>query len=86
MTTSTYKDFPFTAYGVKFISRIDTGSALYPRINSLPDGLFNQMNIEAITNLVGNASLLTRDELVNELARANEGGSYAFLLLDEDNN
>lgn len=86
MTTSTYQDFPFTAYGVKFISRVDKGSALYPRINSLPSGLFTQMNIEAVTNMIGNASLLTRDELLAELEKVNEGGSYAFILLDEGSN
>ena len=86
MTTSTYQDFPFTANGVKFISRVDTGSALYPRINSLPAGLFNQMNIDAVSQIIGDASEFTREELVEELARVNEGGSYAFILLDEENN
>ena len=86
MTTSTYQDFPFTAYGVKFISRVDKGSALYPRINSLPSGLFTQMNINAVSEIIGDASLLTREELLEELARVNDGGSYAFILLDEENN
>ena len=86
MTNKTYTDYPFTAHGVKFISRVDNGSALYPRINSLPNGLFTQMNIDAVTSMIGDASLLTHDELVTELARVNEGGSYAFILLDEENN
>ena len=75
MTTSTYQDFPFTAYGVKFISRVDKGSPLYPRINSLPSGLFTQMNIDAVSEIIGDASLLTREELLEELARVNDGGS-----------
>ena len=86
MTTSTYQDFPFTAYGVKFISRVDKGSPLYPRINSLPNGLFNQMNIDAVSQIIGDASQFTREELLEELARVNEGGSYAFILLDEGSN
>lgn len=86
MTTSTYQDFPFTAYGVKFISRVDKGSPIYSRINSLPNGLFTQMNIDAVSEIIGDASLLTHDELLSELARVNDGGSYAFILLDEENN
>jgi hypothetical protein len=41
------------------------------------------MNIQAVTEIIGDASLLTRDELLAELDRVNAGGSHAFILLDE---
>jgi hypothetical protein len=56
------------------------------QIAMLPEGIFAQMNIGAVTELLGNASILTHTELVNELDRINEGGSTAFILLDEGNN
>jgi hypothetical protein len=86
MTTTTYTDFPFTTNGVKFISRVHSHSPFLSQIQSLPEGMFVSMNIGAISDLVGDASLLTRDELVSKLEKINEGGTHAFILLDEENN
>jgi hypothetical protein len=52
----------------------------------LPEGLFAKVNIDAVTEIIGDASLLTYKELKSELERVNEGGSTAFILLDEENN
>jgi hypothetical protein len=86
MTNTTYTDFPFTTNGVNFISRVYSNSPFLSRIQSLPEGVFISMNIDAITDLVGDASLLTHDELVSELETINAGGSHAFILLDEGAN
>ena len=86
MTTTNYKDYPFTANGVKFISRINANSPFAGSLAKLPTQLVTQMNIEAVTELVGDASLMTRDELLEELARVNDGGTHAFILLDEGSN
>ena len=86
MTNTTYTDFPFTANGVKFISRIHADSPNAPYISRLPEGVFTQLNIDAVTDLLGDASLFTRDELLAELERVNEGGTHSFILLDEENN
>jgi hypothetical protein len=86
MTTTTYTDYPFTAQGVKFISRVYNNAPLANKIASLPAGVFTKLNIDAVTEIIGDASLLTYTELVNELKRVNEGGSTAFILLDEENN
>jgi len=78
-----YMDYPFTANGVKFLSRVYSNSPLARTIASLPESIFSQMNIQAVTEIIGDASLLTRDELLAELARVNAGGTHAFILLDE---
>jgi hypothetical protein len=83
MTTTNYTDYPFTAQGVKFISRVYNNAPLANKIASLPAEVFAQLNIDAVTEIIGDASLLTHTELVNELKRVNEGGSTAFILLDE---
>jgi len=86
MNTTTYIDYPFTAQGVKFISRVYQNSPLATRIASLPSEIFAQLNIDAVTEIIGDASLLTYTELKSELERVNEGGSTAFIMLDEESN
>lgn len=84
MTTTNYTDYKFSANGVKFISRINADSPNVPYISRLPEEVFIQLNIEAVTELIGDASLLTHDELVSELERINEGATHSFILLDEE--
>lgn len=86
MTTATYTDFPFTANGVNFVSRIHSDSPFLSQIQSLPKTIFSDMNIQAVTEIIGDASLLTREELLTELERINDGGTHAFILLDEGSN
>ena len=81
MTTSTYIDYPFTANGVNFISRVFSHSELSAKIASLPEGVFAQLNQEAVRDIIGDPSLLTTAELLEELERVNEGGTHAFILL-----
>jgi hypothetical protein len=82
MTTATYTDYPFTANGVNFISRVFTHSEMAKRIANLPAGVFAQLNQEAVSDLIGDPSLLTTAELLKELESVNDGGSHAFILLD----
>lgn len=79
-----YTDYPFTANGVNFISRINFDSPNTPYISRLPESVFIQMNIDAVTELIGDASLLTHDELVSELERINEGATHSFILLGDN--
>jgi hypothetical protein len=83
MTTTTYKDYPFIVNGVKFISRINADSPFAGSLAKLPTQVVTQMNIEAVTELIGDASLFTHEELLEELKRVNDGGTHAFILLDE---
>ena len=82
--TTNYTDYKFSANGVKFISRVFDNSPFLSQIKTMPEGIFAQLNQEAISDLLGDASLLTNDELVSELEKINAGKSHAFILLDEE--
>ncbi len=84
MTNSTYTDFPFTVSGINFISRVYSHSEMLAQINALPKPIFEQMNQEAVKEIIGDPSLLTSDELLLELDRINEGGTHAFILLGDN--
>ena len=86
MTTINYTDYKFTANGVKFISRINADSPFAGSLAKLPAQVVTDMNIQAVSEMIGNASLFTRDELLAELERVNDGGTHAFILLDEESN
>jgi hypothetical protein len=58
-----------------------THSELLSTIQSLPAGVFAQLNSDAVTEIIGDPSLLSTAELLTELERVNEGGSHAFILL-----
>jgi hypothetical protein len=81
MTNETYTDYPFTVNGVNFISRIYSHSEFLETINRLPEGAFAQLNSEAVKEIIGDPSLLSTAELLDELARVNEGGTHSFILL-----
>ena len=81
-----YKDYPFTANGVNFISRIDANSPFAGALAKMPNEMVVAMNIQAVSEMIGDASLFTRDELLSELERVNDGGTHAFILLDEGSN
>ena len=81
MSNATYTDFPFTVKGINFISRVYSHSDMSARIASLPEGVFAKLNEEAVRDIIGDPSLLTTAELLEELERVNEGGSHAFILL-----
>jgi hypothetical protein len=78
---SEYTDYPFTSNGVNFISRVYNESPMASQIASLPIPIFQQMNESAVKELIGNASLLSTDELIRELEHVNKGGTHAFILL-----
>jgi hypothetical protein len=81
MTNATYTDYPFTSNGVNFVSRVMETSPFAKTISQLPEGVFASMNIQAVTEIIGDASLLTTAQLLSELERVNDGGTHAFILL-----
>ena len=85
MTNTTYTDFPFTANGINFVSRIHSNSPFLSKIQGLPEGIFAQMNISAVEDLLTIGKTYTLDEVQAELDRVNEGGTHAFILLGENN-
>ena len=84
MTTTNYTDYKFSVNGVKFISRINANSPFAGSLAKLPSQVVIDMNVQAVTELVGDASKFTRDEVLEELERVNDGGTHAFILLDEE--
>ena len=76
-----YTDYPFTSNGVNFISRINHDSPFARQLASLPREVVDGMNIDAVTQMIGDASKFTTAELLAELERVNEGGTHAFILL-----
>jgi hypothetical protein len=84
MTNATYTDYPFTLNGVNFISRVFTHSHMAQTIASLPEGIFAQLNQDAVSEIIGDPAQLTIEELEDELNRVNEGGTHAFILLGEN--
>lgn len=84
MTTATYTDYPFTANGINFISRIYTHSDMAEKIANLPAGVFAQLNQEAVRDIIGDPSLLTLTELELELERINEGWTHAVIMLGDE--
>jgi hypothetical protein len=73
--------FPFTVDGVEFVSKLDIEGSMYQQVKNLPEGLFSRMNESAIRELIGKVSLMSRDEIQQELDRVNEGFSQAYLEL-----
>ena len=47
----------------------------------MPTEIFVQMNIGAVKELIGNASLFTTSELLAELERVNDGATHSWILL-----
>ena len=77
----TYTDYPFTADGVNFVSRIADHSPFLGTIKNIPADQFVEMNIQAIQELLGRPSLMTQAEILSELERVNEGATHSWILL-----
>lgn len=84
--TTTYTDYKFTANGVNFVSRIYSHSPFAGTLSKMHPVVIADMNIQAVTEMIGDASLFTHEELLEELARVNEGATHAYILLDEGSN
>ena len=84
MTNATYTDYPFTSNGINFFSRVYSHSEMAGVISSLPAEIFTSMNQNAIEELIGDPSLLSTPELLQELTHLNEGGTGVFLMLGDN--
>ena len=80
-TITRFALFPFTHKGFDFVSHVEIESSVYPQIANLPEGVFITMNKNMIDELITITENSTREELISELERINDGGSYAFLRL-----
>jgi hypothetical protein len=73
--------FPFTVDGVEFVSLVDPTGNMYQQIKRIPAEVFTSMNSDAIRELIGKVSLMSKSEIQAELDRVNDGYQQAYLAL-----
>ena len=76
-----WKSYPFTADGVEFVSLIDPNGSFYPQIEKMPLAMLNNLNEGAIRSIIGSVTIMSKSEIQENLDRANEGYSQAYLAL-----
>lgn len=81
MSPKNWMSYPFTVDGVDFVSLINPNSDMYKRIKFVPTDVFQDMNKGAIRSMIGNVSTMSKSEIQENLDRANEGYSQAYLAL-----
>lgn len=81
LNTTNWTVYPFEVDGVQFNSLIKPNTKMAKQIASLPAGVFNQMNIGAVRECIGNVATMTHSELVAELESVNAGASEAVIAL-----
>jgi len=81
VNTTNWAQFPVTVDGVNFVSQIDTTGSFYPQLVSMPSEVFQAFHADMIHSLIGNPSLLSADELADELEVINAGATQAILAL-----
>lgn len=78
---SNWEKFPFTVDGVDFVSMLDPNGSMFKQVKTMPANIFTHMNESAIRELIGKVSLMSYDEIQDELDRVNEGFGQAYLAL-----
>ena len=79
LDTTGWNEFPFSAKGVNFISKVSNDSPMLPRILNLPEGIFDKMNQSAVSDLIEDTSSL--ESIAMRLIVLNESASHAVLEL-----
>jgi len=81
LNTDNWALFPFSVNGVNFVSKLDTNGSFYPQISRMPAELVEMINRDAISELVGDPTKMTTEELQAELNAVNLGATQAILAL-----
>jgi len=81
LNTDNWASFPFSVNGVNFVSKLDTNGSFYPQISRMPTAMVEMINRDAITELVGDPTKMTTEELQAELDAVNLGATQAILAL-----
>lgn len=79
-----FREYEFIFHGFKFISSVDVMSPMYQQIKKLPEGVFVQMNLDCLSELLADTPL-SIDAIQKRLEVMNKGGSHAFISLGENN-
>lgn len=77
LNTNGWAEFPFETQGHTFVSKLAPHSPFLKQVAFLPAGVFEQMNKEAIADLIGVG--LTREQILEKLEHVNEGASHAVI-------
>jgi uncharacterized ubiquitin-like protein YukD len=80
-----FREYTFEYNGFNFVSSIDVMHPAYQQIKAMPAGMFEQMNISMLKQLFSKDVAYTKEDILSELERINNGGSYAFINLAGDN-
>ena len=81
LDTTNWAVYPFEVNGVQFVSLLDKEGLFYNAVERLPAGVFTNENALMVSELIGDPSLMTREELESELDRVNLGATQAILAL-----
>ena len=81
LNTDNWAQFPFSVNGVNFVSKLDTNGSFYPQISRMPAVMVEMINRDAITELVGDPTKMTTEQLQAELDAVNLGATQAILAL-----
>ena len=81
LDTTNWAVYPFEVNGVQFLSLLDPNGEFYRGVSRLPAGIFISENARMVSELIGDPSLMTREELESELDRVNLGATQALLAL-----
>lgn len=79
LNTTGWNAFPFEVEGVNFVSKISPSSPFLSKIKTLPAGVFESMNRDAVLDLVGKN--LSREYMVSKIYHINAGASHAVIEL-----
>jgi hypothetical protein len=79
-----FREYEFQFNGFNFISSVNVESPMYQQIKQLPESIFIQMNLQALSELFKNTPM-TIPAIKERLIEANAGGSQAFISLGVNN-
>lgn len=79
-----FREYEFQFNGFNFVSRVDVEGDMYQRIKRIPESMFIEMNIQALSGLF-NGVPMTIDSIQERLEIVNENGTQAFIVLGENN-
>lgn len=79
-----YREYEFQFNGFNFVSRVDVQGSMYQTIKTLPEGLFVEMNLQALNSLFANTPM-TIESIKERLIEINENATQAFILLGDNN-
>lgn len=75
-----FREYYFEFNGFNFVSSVDVMSPMYQQIKKLPEGIFIEMNLGALTELFAGVPM-NIESIKERLEIINAGGTQAFIEL-----